>query len=220
MVSRLFYNCRGRQNHPMKKYLNSLRKLLGFTRTGSSILGKQARIVLPKKHFQRDVGVLLVGLASSVVFIHQFANIGGTLAFNYTPETNAKITADVRTTHTIQSPLAFSYESRGMSWYHTGADLVAPTSTPVKPIMAGTVEAAINDLFGYGNHVIVRHDDGYESLYGHMSKIEVVEGQAVDLNTELGLSGSTGFSTGPHLHLEVHLNGQLVNPAELVPGVN
>lgn len=203
----------------MTKLENHIRRLFGFTRTGSSLLGKVAREIIPHKEFQRGVGILLIGLVSATFFIHQLGNIGGTLAFESgaaTPQT----TIDARTTQTVQSPIAFTYESRGLSWFHSGADLVAPTGTPVHPIMAGTVESTLYEPFGYGIHVIVKHSEGYESLYGHLSKIEVKEGQPVDTKTELGLSGSTGFSTGPHLHLEIHQNGVLVNPADLVPGVN
>jgi murein DD-endopeptidase MepM/ murein hydrolase activator NlpD len=85
--------------------------------------------------------------------------------------------------------------------------------------MAGTVRATNYDLFGYGNHVIVMHEEGYESLYAHMSEIEVKPGQEVKNETVIGGVGSTGLSTGPHLHLEVRQEGQLLNPAELVPGV-
>lgn len=203
----------------MEKAFKYARKLLGFTKSGTSIVGKQARSVLPKRHFQRDVGVLLVALITSVVFIHQFANIGGALAFN-TVTASPQIVADLRTTHTIQSPIDFTYESRGVSFIHPGVDLVAPTGTAVHPIMDGTVETVSYDPLGYGNHIIIKHDEGYESLYAHLSKVEVTEGEPVKLGTEIGSSGSTGFSTGPHLHLEVHLNGQITNPADLVPGVN
>lgn len=198
----------------MAKYLKFVRELTGFTRSGRSLIGKLARTLLPHQHMPRAVGVLIIGLASSVLFIHQFQNIGGVLAVNPQP------VIDVTTTHTVQLPINYEYESRGFSWIHSGVDLVAPIGTPVHPIMEGTVEAVRYDPFGFGLHVILAHDEGYESIYGHMSKIEVKAGQKVDQTTELGLSGSTGFSTGPHLHLEIHQNGQLVNPADLVPGVN
>lgn len=158
----------------------------------------------------------LVALATAMILIHSFANIGGN--FVLALSTPAP-TIDASTQYTIQSPIAFEYESRGYSWFHAGADLVAPTGTPVRPIMVGTV-AEVNHLYwGFGNHIIVEHDKGYKSIYGHLSQIEVEPGQKVELSTELGKSGSTGFSTGPHLHLEIYQNGNLVNPADIVPGV-
>ncbi|MEP7171815.1 MAG: M23 family metallopeptidase, partial [Bacteroidota bacterium] len=65
---------------------------------------------------------------------------------------------------------------------------------------------------GYGNNVIIRHGYGYETLYGHMSKINVREGQKINRGDIIGFVGSTGTSTGPHLHYEVIKNGSKINP--------
>lgn len=180
------------------------------------IISRLVRRALSHREIRRFVGVGLVAILTFVVLTHTFANMGGnlTLAFN-TPSP----TVDASTKYTVQLPIDFTYESRGFSWYHPGADLVAPTGTPIKPIMVGIVEEVNHDYFGYGNHVIIGHEDGYESIYGHLSKTEVEIGQKVDLTTEIGKSGSTGFSTGPHLHLEIHKNGIPVDPSEIVPGV-
>lgn len=195
----------------------TIKRLLGFTRTGASVLGRHAHKLASHRRVHRGLGLALIAVATATILIHNFSNIGGTfvLALNTTPNP----TIDAETKHSVQSPIAFQYESRGVSWFHSGADLVAPTGTPVEPIMEGTVEAVNHEAFGFGNHVIVKHDEGYESIYGHLSKTEVVTGQKVTLETELGKSGSTGFSTGPHLHLEIHQNGSIVNPADIVPGV-
>lgn len=197
----------------MAKLIKSLRELTGFTKTGRSHLGKLARTFLPHQHIKQGVGVVIISLASGVFFIHQLGNIGGVLAVNPQP------VIDVTTTHSVQAPINYEYESRGFSWIHSGVDLVASTGTPIHPIMGGSVKAVNYDPFGFGLHVIIAHDEGYESIYGHLSQIEVKDGQKVNQATELGLSGSTGFSTGPHLHLEIHQNGSLINPADLVPGV-
>lgn len=165
---------------------------------------------------RRLLGIGLIALASAVIIAHNFANIGGNVALAFNTPT---VTIDAHTVHAVQSPINFRYESRGMSWFHRGVDLVAPTGTAVRPIMAGTVKEVNHYKYGYGVHVIVTHDEGYESIYGHLSKTEVKKGQKVGLETQLGKSGSTGFSTGPHLHLEIHQNGVLVNPADIVPGV-
>ena len=65
---------------------------------------------------------------------------------------------------------------------------------------------------GYGNHVIINHGYGYESLYGHLLKVNVRPGQAVKRGEIIGFVGSTGKSTGPHCHYEVHKNGQKIDP--------
>lgn len=165
---------------------------------------------------RRVVGASLIAVATVTIILSNASNIGGSfiLAFN-TP----KVTIDVSTISSVQSPIAFQYESRGVSWFHVGADLVAPTGTLVRPIMPGIVVATPELAWGFGKHVIVKHFNDYESIYGHLSKIEVKPGDVVNLNSELGKSGSTGFSTGPHLHLEIHQDGAIVNPADIVPGI-
>ncbi|MEU4558992.1 M23 family metallopeptidase [Actinoplanes sp. NPDC023936] len=95
---------------------------------------------------------------------------------------------------------------------HAGVDLAAAHGTPIVAVGAGTVVAA-GPAGGYGNAVLVRHDDGYLTHYGHMSEVQVAAGQRVDAGERIGLEGSTGHSTGPHLHFEVHA-GHYKNPIE------
>ncbi|MEV0000863.1 M23 family metallopeptidase [Micromonospora sp. NPDC050980] len=94
---------------------------------------------------------------------------------------------------------------------HTGVDLVAPEGTPYQAIHAGTVTKA-GWFGGYGYAVIVKHADGSEAIYGHSSAVTVKEGQEVKAGDQLGLVGNTGHSYGSHLHLEVHVNGQPLDP--------
>ena len=198
-------------------FMANIKKLFGFTRSGASIIGAKAREILKKRSLHRGVGVLLVSAVASVIFVHNCSNIGGNaaLALNV-----IQPVIDATTKASVQKPVIDYVETRGFSWFHTGADLAAPTGTIVKAIMPGTVRAVNQDLLGYGIHVIVTHTEGFESLYAHLSKIKVELGQKVDLDTIIGDMGSTGFSTGPHLHLEIRQNGQLVNPADIVPGIN
>ncbi len=98
---------------------------------------------------------------------------------------------------------------------HTGIDLAAPKGRPVWATRAGVVvTAAWSDA--YGNYVVIDHGDGFQSLYAHMTHYEVYEGQFVNAGEKIGEVGSTGNSTGPHLHFEIHYNGSTVNPAEYV----
>ncbi|MEO6882521.1 MAG: peptidoglycan DD-metalloendopeptidase family protein [Bacteroidia bacterium] len=96
--------------------------------------------------------------------------------------------------------------------FHTGVDLVAHEGTPIYASGDGVVEPLASTEDGYGNHVVIDHGYGYESLYGHMSKIIVQPGQKVKRGEVIGYVGSTGLSTGPHLHYEVIKNGERVNP--------
>ncbi len=98
------------------------------------------------------------------------------------------------------------------AWYHSGVDIANKTGTAVTAADSGRVESVIYQNYGYGYHVIVNHGNGYKTLYGHLSKIGVSEGQNVSRGEVLGDMGSTGRSTGPHLHFEVLQNGARINP--------
>lgn len=95
---------------------------------------------------------------------------------------------------------------------HAGLDFAAPQGTPIYATANGVVKTAANTGNGYGNHVVINHGYGYETLYGHMAKIKVRRGQRVDRGDLIGYVGSTGKSTGPHCHYEVHKNGQRLDP--------
>ncbi|GID96724.1 M23 family metallopeptidase [Amorphoplanes digitatis] len=102
----------------------------------------------------------------------------------------------------------------GARWgrLHAGVDLAAPTGTPIRAAGAGrVVSAGVED--GYGNAVLIDHGNGYLTHYGHMSAITTKTGQAVKAGDQIGNEGSTGHSTGPHLHFEVH-KGSYKNPIE------
>lgn len=103
----------------------------------------------------------------------------------------------------------------GSRSYHSGIDLACPKGTPIYSALDGKVTATgFNNT--YGNYVIVTHHSGYKTLYGHMSEIIAVQGQWVTTNTKIGKVGSTGLSTGPHLHFTVFKNGKQVNPMNLL----
>ena len=94
---------------------------------------------------------------------------------------------------------------------HTGIDLACPEGTSIYAAMSGTV-AYTGFSSVYGNYVIIKHHDGYQTLYAHMSKIIAKKNDKVSQGTVIGLVGSTGYSTGPHLHFSVYKNGKLVDP--------
>ncbi len=96
--------------------------------------------------------------------------------------------------------------------FHAGLDFSAPQGTPIYATADGTVTTAGNSGNGYGNHVIINHGYGYETLYGHMVRVKSRNGQAVKRGEVIGWVGSTGKSTGPHCHYEVHKNGKEIDP--------
>lgn len=99
---------------------------------------------------------------------------------------------------------------------HTGLDFGIAEGTNICPALPGKVLITGNDADGYGLFVVVYHGGGMATLYAHNSRILVSEGQAVDLETVIARSGNTGASTGPHLHLEVLLDGVPNNPKQFL----
>jgi len=100
---------------------------------------------------------------------------------------------------------------------HKGVDLPAATGTPIHAAADGVVGKA--DWFGgYGLYVQLEHGGAFETRYGHMSRIAVASGQTVRKGDIIGYVGTTGRSTGPHLHYEVRVNGEAVNPAPYMTG--
>lgn len=98
---------------------------------------------------------------------------------------------------------------------HTGIDMAAPKGTTIKAAMSGKVVKAMYSPV-YGNYIIIDHGNGYQTLYGHMTKYVVSRGQYVEQGQRVGYVGSTGYSTGPHLHFTVYKDGRLVDPLSLL----
>jgi murein DD-endopeptidase MepM/ murein hydrolase activator NlpD len=112
------------------------------------------------------------------------------------------------------NPLATVTSCFGPRWgrQHDGVDLAAPVGTPIMAAGAGVVVRAGEDG-GYGNAVLIDHGNGYLTHYGHLIAATVMAGQRVAAGDQIGNEGSTGNSTGPHLHFEVH-QGFYQNPVE------
>jgi murein DD-endopeptidase MepM/ murein hydrolase activator NlpD len=102
--------------------------------------------------------------------------------------------------------------------FHAGMDFSARTGTPIYATGDGVVIVADSKSSGYGNHIVIRHGFGYETLYGHMSRYKAKAGQRVKRGDVIGYVGSTGRSEAPHLHYEVHKNGEVVNPLNFYYG--
>jgi murein DD-endopeptidase MepM/ murein hydrolase activator NlpD len=96
---------------------------------------------------------------------------------------------------------------------HRGVDIKAPDGTSVVATADGTVEISGYDD-RYGNHIIIRHDSLYQSLYAHLAEIRIKTGQAVKAGAEIGTVGNTGQSTAPHLHYEVIRAGEYEDPKD------
>ncbi|MES2531157.1 MAG: M23 family metallopeptidase [Pseudomonadota bacterium] len=124
----------------------------------------------------------------------------------------------------LSSPVEFSRISSGFAmrlhpimntWRkHTGIDFAAPTGTAVRAVGDGTVEFA-GQQNGYGNVIILKHRNSQETVYAHLSRIDVRVGQAVNQSQFIGAVGSTGWATGPHLHFELRVNGVYTDPSNV-----
>ncbi len=125
-------------------------------------------------------------------------------------------TVELTTTETIRNPVAYIHVNQSFHSGHPGVDLKAQIGDPIYPLMKGQVTLVSRERFAYGNHVIIDHGNGLETLYAHLSRIDVEAGQQVTTDQSIGEIGVTGWSTGPHLHFEVIDQGQKVNPMSLL----
>ena len=101
--------------------------------------------------------------------------------------------------------------------FHTGIDIAAPLGSPVMAAADGVVVAVGHGYIGYGNFVVIAHGGGIATLYGHLLQTNVLVGDAVVRGQVIGLEGSSGFSTGPHVHFELRVNNQVVDPMPYLP---
>ncbi len=117
----------------------------------------------------------------------------------------------------FSSPWGYRIHPIHGDWrFHAGVDLTAPTGTPIYATRSGVVTTADYQEGGAGNYVYINHQDGYKSVYMHMTHYIVSVGEWVVAGQVIGYCGSTGGSTGPHLHFGIYYNGESVNPAEYI----
>lgn len=100
---------------------------------------------------------------------------------------------------------------------HSGIDIAAKQGAPVRAAGAGTVTLVQKRTDEYGWHIVITHSKSYSTLYAHLSRIDVKEGDKVGAGQVIGAVGDTGFSIGPHLHFEVRRDGQWINPLQFLP---
>ncbi len=123
----------------------------------------------------------------------------------------------IDTERAVQIPVKKLSITQGFSIFHPGVDLDGLTGDSINPIMGGKVIGIQHSHLNYGNAIIIDHGNQITSLYAHLSKIFVKIGDEVNSNSIIGLMGSTGHSTGDHLHLEVRVKGYPVNPRTIIP---
>lgn len=138
----------------------------------------------------------------------------------YDPTGKVIATIDAETVWPMQGVVTLEFGEPHLPYQpiHTGIDIAASSGTPITPFMKGTVTKVESINWGYGNYVVVDHGNNITSLYAHMSKTNATVGQLVKPGDVIGLEGSTGWSTGPHVHFEIRVFGIPVNPKTFVEG--
>ncbi len=170
-----------------------------------------ARRVFEFKKIKQALGILMLFSVFSMAVLPMTINaVQASFEANQTEISVKEI--PLETLNSVRLPLDSFSLTQGFSFFHPGLDLAASKGTPVYAVMEGTVEAVKTDRWAYGNHVIIDHGNGMKTLYAHLAKIEVKEGEKVTNDSIIGLVGSTGWSTGPHLHLQVSQEDRAVNP--------
>ncbi|OGG29808.1 hypothetical protein A2973_00350 [Candidatus Gottesmanbacteria bacterium RIFCSPLOWO2_01_FULL_49_10] len=186
---------------------------------GSHILSLYLRKKVESAHVRQLLGVHLAGFAFiTAVIVPQVDAI--TSQVEVLQETQETVIEVIPTQSRFQWPISRFGLTTRFSLGHPGLDLTSPKGTAIKPVSEGKVLWIKRLSWGYGNHVLVEHDGDAKSLYAHLSKVEVKEGQTIDKDTIVGEVGSTGWSTGNHLHLEIYQDGIPVNPLEVLPTVS
>lgn len=198
----------------MKQFIRWLLK----THYGSNNVSYILRKKLEHISIREVIGVNLAGIAffGAVILPQTQDLMANTEVFFDTQKTVINM---VVSEAKFRWPLAEFGISQYFSGVHSGVDLTDPQGTPVYPIAEGVITTIETLPWGYGKHVIIKNSDSMESIYAHLSKVDVNVGQKVTKSTELGEVGATGWATGNHLHLEVHINGVSVNPLEILPEI-
>jgi len=198
----------------VREYFSYLKKIAKDRRFSGDPLSKVFRRIFEAKKIRQAFGVnlLAIAVAAGVVSpsISAFSSAEAEIT-NISPQV-----IQLTTQNSVRWPVESVKITQGYRRFHQAIDLAEPLGSPVYPITEGRIEKIYWQRFGYGNHIIINHGSGFKSLYAHLSKIIVKENQEVNKNTVIGLVGSTGWSTGPHLHLEVYDNGQPFNPLTIL----
>ena len=149
----------------------------------------------------------MTSLASGAFLLQGDASL---IEASFSPVTEEMI---VETKHSISNVVPnMTGVSQEFHLGHPGMDITAPLGSKILPIKKGKVSLVATTKVGYGRWVEVDHGEGVKSLYAHMGKIYVEEGEEVETDTPLGEVGLTGRTTGPHVHLELLKNGNRINP--------
>src|SRR3989304_3575245 len=189
--------------------LTFIRLFSKFSRQGVFV----GRKVFGHKNLKVLLGGNLALMLIAASFIPTNAFGEGPVEENIVVENKINLTTKV----VVQYPVEKIKITQGFRTFHPGLDLDGETGDKIRPIEDGVVAIISRSRYAYGNAILIDHGDSISSLYAHLSKILVYEGQNVDTNTVIGEMGATGRANGDHLHLEIRKNGVPVNPYTILP---
>lgn len=192
------------------------------------MLSQISKVFSLKKEIKLTILAFLIVLSLPVIAVfiltHAGINVVSDALVGIDPNTQAIEIKDPKTGEVIkeihpeiawpaQGTITLRFgESSFVQVFHTGLDIANYTGYPIIPFMDGTVIYEGETFFGYGKHIIIDHGDNITSIYAHLDKIYVYQGQEVKIGDQIGNMGKTGWATGPHLHFEVRMYGIPVNP--------
>lgn len=183
-------------------------------RPGGSAFSSLFRGVFENRKAKKFVGV---GLTMVIMFFGVMGNILATGVNTDSDPTLISVSdAKIVTKTTLQKPF-LGVVAQGYHGFHKAVDVSAPVGTEIRPITDGVVVEARFGRIGWGTTVVIKHDDGLVSRYAHLKDISVIEGERVNRSSVIGTVGMTGWTTGPHLHLEIYEDGKAINPLAVLP---
>jgi hypothetical protein len=201
-LSRLFVFLQG---WPANMKFNFLKKILPQTRISHPI-SALLRPIFENKRIRTTIGAVLVLFCFSLG-VSLYPPREPVRAFSQYQE--LELITEKLATNPVPDTIGIS---QGYSVFHRGIDFRAPKGSPVYPMMNGNVIHVISLGYGYGRHIIIDHGNGITTLYAHLGRIFVEEGEDVTKEIEIAEVGLTGRTTGYHLHFEVRENMNSVNP--------
>lgn len=194
-----------------------LSRVFQQTSFGSNYLSFKLRKLIERINIRKVVGIQLSSAVFFAGIILPQANAISSQVITDQMTQKTYLAQNTQTESTFTWPVANYSISQYFTFYHPGIDLAAPYGETVSALAGGKVVTAVFSNWGYGNHVIILHQNGYHSLYGHLSEIMVKENDNITQNQPLGKIGVSGWSTGSHLHLEIISPEGPVNPMDVLP---
>jgi len=182
-------------------------------RPGGHPLSKMFQNVFESKKSKRFIGA---GLAVVIMFFGVMESIlaAGSVAKDETLMSPPVV--EMETENTLEKPVN-GVLAQGFHGFHRAIDILAPIGTEIRPITRGRIIEVSFGRIGWGNTVVVEHEKGLKSRYAHMGEIRVIEGETVEKGQVLGDIGMTGWTTGPHLHLEIYQGYRAIDPEDVLP---